>query len=97
MIELLSRDTDFPEALAQFYETISINPRRAQMDFPEAYLEFNSDPVPLGMASLLSGPDPWIIPSEEDLSKMETTLGHSRGHSFEELAEDEHFWKRIDW
>ncbi|KAL8690126.1 MAG: hypothetical protein Q9218_004358 [Villophora microphyllina] len=71
MIELLSRDTDFPEALAKFYD--------AQAQVLRSVYRINR--LHQNMATFLnstllwSGPEPWTIPSDEELARADEILG----------------------
>lgn len=89
MIELLSKDTDFPEALANFYYGLSRGtdiPRALGHSHDDRWRERASF---VRSALFLSSPEPWTIPSEEDLAQMDATLSPS--------PRRDNFWERVKW
>lgn len=130
MIELLSTDTDFREALANFYEkdyartvpsVFANNPEvwlwegedaRERDEYIRSHAE-QSQQTGREEASLLrsvlsmSSPDPWMIPSDDELAELNTSAGFSAPNLGDVargclgLYEDREVkgtpWKRVRW
>ena len=92
MIKLVSKDTDFPEALAKYFDKPQQYPAPAQhgLGYDLWVMGHCFGPV-ANPPYVLRHPSPelWSIPSKEELVYMKTCLGSVtyRGS----------FWKRIKW
>ena len=101
MIELLARDTDYVETLANFYEGIYQFRESTHYDMqglikPMRPIPALRESIDINRATLCrSGllvepkPEPWAIPSDEEIVRMDTTLGPSERSSS--------FWERVKW
>ncbi|KAL8840901.1 MAG: hypothetical protein Q9170_001165 [Blastenia crenularia] len=108
LLELLSADTNFPEALVNSYHTF-LEP--AGTDVPED----KRRELAQGRASFLRNvlflpsPEPWMIPSEDELAQFYTSLGLNYPSPFRPLqtyldhddspppAGYGNHWKRVKW
>ena len=101
VIELLARDTDYVETFANFYEGIYqfrdsshydaqglVNPLRP---IPALRDSIDVNRATLCRSGLLvkPKPEPWAIPSDEEIIRMDTTLCPSGRYS--------NFWDRVKW
>ena len=93
MLELVSKDSQFAEALAKFnnayvrsmddYEDLPIDERPTEDDiasmnkacFNSSQQEWHERAEKVRNGVLLSGPEAWVIPSEDQISEFETKHG----------------------
>ena len=107
LVELLSRDTEFPEALANLYDRYPLGIYNGDRidHFPDLDLLDEHDRASaeksqryarerasfLRSKLLLSIPEPWTIPSEDELAQIYTTLGPSYHYH------ESNSWERVQW
>ena len=92
VIELLPRDVDFPEDLARTYDQKASESAQAMgaIGSDEAFRSSDSEGASVFRSKyFLSCPEPWSIPSEEDLAQMDSALGSP--------YRSNNFWERIKW
>lgn len=86
LIELLSRDTDFFKVYADSCDRLSGEPTYSH---PDGQPKFSDRASFLRSEHLLSKPEPWSIPTEDERARMSTLKGVTSCEG--------DFWKRIKW